>query len=240
MAKSISNQLPNKLFVINKFLNHAYRFNRAKIIRLFNKDGIIKPLIKYRELDIIEDILMKHRPLKCLEWGSGYSTIYFPSLLNKRSKWISVEHDKYWANQIHELNKNPIVMIFHIPPNNSKWTDKNQDGSYFDLKDYVEFPSKFGKFDFILIDGRARTSCLDKAHDLLDNNGLVVLHDSNRKYYHEALKYFKQGILFEDYRVDSGGVWIGSMDVDIRKLINVERYKSLWNFYNKIGRIIKL
>jgi len=35
-------------------------------------------MMDYIEIDIITEILMKRKPRICLEWGSGYSTIYFP------------------------------------------------------------------------------------------------------------------------------------------------------------------
>ena len=50
--------------------------------------------------------------------------------------------------------------IKYIPPNNYPWSDNNNDGSYEDLIDYIEFPDNHTPYDFILIDGRARLECI--------------------------------------------------------------------------------
>ena len=48
-----------------------------------------KPYMKNREIMILEEVIRNLNPKNCLEWGSGYSTIYFPKLLLKRCKLVS-------------------------------------------------------------------------------------------------------------------------------------------------------
>jgi hypothetical protein len=36
------------------------------------------------------------QPLRCLEWGSGHSTLRFSSLLSQDAHWLSIEHDRAW------------------------------------------------------------------------------------------------------------------------------------------------
>ena len=194
---------------------------------------IVKPWMRYKEIEIIEEILKNLQPLKCLEWGSGYSTLYFPKFLRKNARWISLEHEKNWASKIRSINQNLNVEIHCILPNILPWTDKHQDGDYSDLKDYIEFPSNFGKFDFILIDGRARKHCLIKAYNLIGNRGVVVLHDANRRYYHEPFKLYKNQVLFEDHRKHEGGLWIGSKERKLNTILNVKRHKDLWLKHSK-------
>jgi hypothetical protein len=109
---------------------------RDIIVRRFQKE-MIKPYMKHKEIAIIEDILKNLQPTKCLEWGCGYSTLFFPRFLRKNSEWVSIEHDKKWYIKIKSLNRNPNVKIFYIPPNNFPWTDEYGDGSYTDLRDYI-------------------------------------------------------------------------------------------------------
>jgi len=118
-------------------------------------------------------------------------------------------------------NKKSNLQVFHVPPDHFPWTDEFGDGSYSDLMNYIEFPSKFGYFDFILIDGRARKDCLIKAYELVKDKGVVTLHDAGRKYYHEPFDLYKYQVLFSDRRNDESGLWLGSNGVDIKSLLHV-------------------
>ena len=204
------------------------------ILNKISKKLIIKPSMIYREIEIIEEILKNLQPQKVLEWGSGYSTLYFPKFVNRNTKWIALEHSKDWFIKIKKLNQNPNVTVIYIPPNHLSYTDTHENGSYSDFKNYIEFPSRFESFDLILIDGRARKDCLIKAHDLIFDKGIVILHDANRKYYHNPFKLYKNQVLFNDYRKFQGGIWIGSNKIDILRLLNVNKYKLLWKIYEKI------
>ena len=136
------------------------------------------------------------------------------------------------------MNKNPDTRIFNIEPNHFPWTDPDRDGAYSDLKDYIEFPEKFKSFDFILVDGRARKACMKKALDFVSGKAVVVLHDANREYYHDAFRYYKDQVFFKNYR-DSHGLWVGSNGCDLHEVFNVDRHIRLWQVYNKIAGYIQ-
>ncbi len=65
------------------------------------------------------------------------------------------------------------------------------DGLYQEFADYVSAPLE-GQFDVVLVDGRARTSCLKRIHHdvLLAPGGVLFLHDAHRPFHHEALQLF--------------------------------------------------
>ena len=67
---------------------------------LKRKHNSFKPHMKNREILILEELLRNLKPKNCLEWGSGYSTIYFPKFLIKDSKWLSIEHSAEWADRV--------------------------------------------------------------------------------------------------------------------------------------------
>ena len=153
--------------------------------------------MKNREILIIEELLKNLQPKQCLEWGSGYSTIYFTKFLPTDSNWLAIEHASEWAKRINSLNKNSRIKIKFVPPNRFPWTDDNNDGSYSDLMDYIEYPKDAAPFDFILIDGRSRIACLERAIEWISDKGVVVLHDSNREFYHPALVNFPNQVFFK-------------------------------------------
>jgi len=59
--------------------------------------------------------------------------------------------------------------------------DRDRDA---DLDDYVTLPGSLEmRFDIVLVDGRKRRRCLLEASRLLNDAGIVVLHDAWRAYY---------------------------------------------------------
>uniref|UniRef100_A0A7C2P225 Class I SAM-dependent methyltransferase n=1 Tax=candidate division WOR-3 bacterium TaxID=2052148 RepID=A0A7C2P225_UNCW3 len=226
--------------ILLHLLGHGYKEYRDLLYERILGRPLSKPWMKYREIEIIEEILKKLEPIKCLEWGAGYSTLYFPKILNSNSTWIAIEHEKEWFEKIRMINRNPNVEIHLVLPNKYPWSDEYKDGDYSDLKDYIEYPTKFGKFDFILIDGRARKYCIMKAYELIKDKGVVVLHDANRTYYHEPFRLFNNSLLFTDYREGAGGIWVGSKKLKLENVIDVERRIKLWKTINKVGRLLKI
>ena len=126
-----------------------------------------------------------------LEWGSGGSTLYFSSFVEK---YYSIEHDKDWyekvSEQIKEYPFNDIVYKY-IQPNK-----ENPDGrqSEYDMfKDYIDAVDNFNtKFDVVLIDGRARRLCAKKVIPHLKPDSVVFIHDYVlRTPYHVAEDYYE-------------------------------------------------
>jgi hypothetical protein len=66
------------------------------------------------------------------------------------------------------------------------------DGLYQQFADYVSVPVE-GQFDVILVDGRARTSCLKRVHydEMLAPGGVLFLHDAHRPSQLEGLQLFR-------------------------------------------------
>ena len=197
--------------------------------------------MRQKEFGIFKEIIEKHQPLRCLEWGAGYSTLYFSKLLplaapsgtqrHPAAVWHAVEHDSDWANRLIRMNQDPIVHIHQIPPNNPLWSG---DGSREDFEQYLNYPQQYAPFDLVIIDGRSRKACLKTAHSLLSDRGVVILHDANRAAYHEGFSRYKYGKLFKDYHLGNGGVWVGSNNVPLEEVLNVASQEQLWNAYERL------
>ena len=191
------------------------------------------PLMRIREILLLEELLANLQPSKCLEWGSGYSTLYYPQFATPRTHWMAIEHNAEWAERISDLNENPHVKVVSIPAQQFPWTDANDDGAYYDLKDYVDYAGMSKPYDFILVDGRARIECLKRAYEWISDEGVVVLHDSMRQYYHPPLKIFPHQKMFEILGQTSQGLWLGSKTEPIEKYLNVVRHNWLWSIHNR-------
>lgn len=130
----------------------------------------MKPMMSEKETEIINGYII---PLdKCLEWGSGGSTIWFPEN-NPSVNWLSVEHNGNWVKKIADkLPQNASVI----------WVPENEW--------YVDCVKHSGEFDFILIDGLQRERCLEIALEIVSKNGVILLHDSGREEYQEFIKKY--------------------------------------------------
>jgi predicted O-methyltransferase YrrM len=204
------------------------------LIKVLTRSHVKKPWMHYKEMMIISEILRRKKPKTCLEWGSGYSTAYFPKNLEKDSLWVSIEDNREWYEKIKPIISRPNTKIYCVPANSHYQPDVYTGDAHSDFKDYVEFPQSLGmKFDFILIDGKVRKDCLLCALDILNKEGTVVLHNANRKDYSEALRHYTHQVLFNEDSLYSG-LWIGNNDLNLQAVFDVEKYKKLWEFHKKL------
>jgi hypothetical protein len=65
---------------------------------------------------------------KMLEWGSGGSTLYFPSLVKE---YVSIEHDKVWYDKI-KTDISDNVNLYHVLMHEEKF-DVDLDANAFDI-----------------------------------------------------------------------------------------------------------
>lgn len=167
----------------------------------------LKPWMQPGQIELIERILTSFgkKRVDVLEWGAGGSTVYFPSLMDKKGidyRWLSVEHNAKWfARMERALRHNPKVKLklFEV----DRRTAVAQD-----YDDYVSYPATLQrKFDFILVDGRQRARCLMLASNLLEPGGIVFLHDAEREWYHHAFDFFDNGVMLESGGPNQDG-WI--------------------------------
>jgi hypothetical protein len=142
---------------------------------------------------IFEQLLTKD--MVGFEYGSGKSTVYFS---HKLKELVSVEHDPNWFKRVEGLlsdrkvsnvqyklfpaakpadsELDDFISRHHLP---DSFKPRNNYVAYFS---YInEYPDNF--FDFILIDGRARTECGLNALSKLKQHGMLVLDNSERGRY---------------------------------------------------------
>ena len=139
------------------------------------------------------------------EYGSGGSTLFWA----KRVKRItSVEHDPEWYLKMKdELAKEEVenVEYFLIEPEFDPAFNKkdfpnpadyiSRDECYKDqnFEKYVKFLDQYpdNHFHIILIDGRARPSCIKHAIEKLKNSGYLIVDNTEREYYLSSFNFDK-------------------------------------------------
>lgn len=114
-----------------------------------------------------------------LEWGAGGSTVHFSKFVKE---YYSIEHDKEWFYNVKQ-NVPTNVTMYHVPWDEPRTipTQRQQFETYINHIDNIGVP----KYDCILVDGRARGWCTEKALEYVDENSVVFIHDYfNRPQYH--------------------------------------------------------
>ncbi len=78
-----------------------------------------------------------------------------------------------------------IAINNEIDNSRYEWAKSLHDGFYYQQYVTVELPQELhGKFDLIIVDGRARSACLRRAVSLLKpEGGLLLLDNSERSHY---------------------------------------------------------
>lgn len=225
---------------LGAFVLQAAREYRDKLAERLLRRELRKPWMKYREIGVLEDLLRGLKPMRVLEYGAGYGTLHFSRLLPEGALWVALEHDLHWAARLREMAPSSRVRLHAVPPDRQDWALRDADGTYEDFRSYVDFPRRYAPFDFILVDGRARESCLERAHELLAPQGIVALHDANRSFRRAPGNLFPSEAEFRDYRRWSGGLWIGSKGRPLDSLLDLGRHGRIWRMYNALGKGLHL
>jgi predicted O-methyltransferase YrrM len=197
------------------------------------------PWMKSKELDILDELLDRLAPARCLEWGAGASTSYFPARLPGLERWLSIEHYRPWFDIVQARKRHPAVELVHQPPDHGEYAGTRKEGTLEDFRTYVSLPeARGGTWDFILIDGRARVHCLAAAFRLVDPRGVVALHDANREYYRTDLPPFGHQELFTDWRRNRGGLYLASPARPIGEVLDLNHHRRLWRQHQMLARAL--
>jgi hypothetical protein len=143
---------------------------------------------------------------KVFEYGTGASTLFW---LKCGASCVSVEHDPQWHETILlKTRGNPNLDYRLVPPEKSPF----EEGDFSDPDLYISSAPEFkgysfrdyatqidsfpdGHFDWILVDGRARPSCIKHSAPKLRKGGYLIVDNAERTHYTE-----KAGIHLEGYR----------------------------------------
>ncbi|ESY15632.1 MULTISPECIES: class I SAM-dependent methyltransferase [unclassified Mesorhizobium] len=149
------------------------------------------PWWTFSAIDAVEIFLAsRNRRARVYEFGAGASTIW---LAKRSGSVVSVEHDATFAQSMGSMfGVYPNITVRVVEPTaaaNSTKARSNRKGytessfdHYVSSIDQVE-----GTFDLIVIDGRARVSCLAKSVGRLSPRGMILFDNSNRLEYREAI-----------------------------------------------------
>ena len=125
------------------------------------------------------------------EYGPGASTVW----LSKRARRVAyVEHDAGFSSVVDQLTLSvgnvTGVLVMPVPCKAGKALCPSGRKGYeeYDFSTYVSaIRNAGGPFDLIVVDGRARSSCLSEAVKHLNADGIILFDNSHRKRYRSAI-----------------------------------------------------
>ncbi len=221
--KAISLQMTKNLPV--QFAKHVFEalakgnFSAFKNIKYYNRwksslqqgrNSIVdeQPWITFPVIDfIIENV---NHSSRVFEYGGGGSTLFF---MNHAKEVVTVEHDRQWFTTLEQIiaskKLNNWTGQFILPEMASTHSlnPSNPNHYYTDDKAFKNFTFKAyassidhytdEHFDFVLVDGRSRPSCIQHSISKIKRGGYLIVDNSDREYYFTQLT----SILQNDFRV---------------------------------------
>jgi hypothetical protein len=186
----------------NKTAPAYWRFFRRWRKYLSNHNDSLKnelPWLTFPVIDFLNDWLRKEH--RVLEYGGGSSSIFFA---RRTREVVTVEHHAGWFANISNVisNKglsnwkgllfpaeegmpygNDIAEPLHYVSGDPESSGKNYHAYACAIDQYED-----SYFDLVLVDGRARPSCMLHSIPKIRKGGLLILDNSDRAYYLTSLK----------------------------------------------------
>ena len=175
------------------------------------------------EEEAIEWLEEQVRPgMKVFEYGTGGSTLFFA---RRTKEVVSVEcypekYEKFTHLLKQKMKSSFKVSLNLVPPvedpkpfpySHESYNSFDEEFIHLSLKEYVNFIKEYGNkfFDIVLISGRARASCIRAAVPKVKPGGLLILNDSERYEYQDAIELFLKKYPHQEFSEDirKTGIW---------------------------------
>lgn len=146
------------------------------------------PWWTFESADRVEEWLRDRPGARVFEWGSGASTLW---LAARAGTVYSVEHHAGWAEVLApRLPDNVDLRVVGAVASSSPVVGSQKPGhAGLDFAAYVAASDDVpGRFDVVVIDGRAREACLDRAVERLAPGGVIVFDNVDRQRYVDAIE----------------------------------------------------
>lgn len=179
---------------------HLLRWLRSR-----DPNYVLEAEIPWLTFDAVDELLKRLPPNPVVfEYGSGGSTLFW---LKHHAQCTSVEHDARWCAAVRERVGDCERLDYRLVPPEHKPVNDIRDPTdphaycsadpllaQFIFEKYVNqidvFPDRH--FDVVLVDGRARPSCLMRGAAKVKPGGLLILDNAERDYYTERTKPYLQ------------------------------------------------
>jgi hypothetical protein len=147
------------------------------------------PWWTFEATDQVADFLSTRPQARVFEWGSGASTVW---LSRRAGSVTSIEHDAAWADIVEPvLPTNAVVEVVPPVPAIGAPGEQLSGKAGFEGLDFGSYVAALddhdGTFDLVVVDGRARNACFDRAVTRLAPGGVLVFDNVDRQRYRDAI-----------------------------------------------------
>lgn len=203
---------PDLAFALGLLRDPTQRRHALRWLRSRRPDYLLKqrvPWLVFQAIDHLAAFELKGR--RVFEYGSGGSTLFWQT---RGASVVSVEHDPTWFAAVRSrLAAAPAVdyrLIEPQPGSSLQASDPSDPNAYLttderwrdaSFRRYVTAIEEFadGSFDIVLVDGRARPSCIKHGAPKVALGGVLILDDSQRPYYLAETRGFLKGFVEERF-----------------------------------------
>jgi hypothetical protein len=194
---------------LNRGLTELFRVNHIQVYLEWKRQvqstkyplDLDLPWLTLVAKNCMQDYLQQRdkKDVRVFEYGSGGSSLFF---LKHAGMVVSVEHDAAWFEKVKQvvharaLTGWEGLLIGPEPLEAGNGTDRRKDNpldyvsedptyAQFQWRRYASAIDRFPEnhFDIVLVDGRARPSCLYHSLRKVKQGGLLVLDNAEREYY---------------------------------------------------------
>ncbi len=149
--------------------------------------------VTYPAIEFLRKNLRKD--MNVFEFGGGGSTLFF---IQRIGKLVTVEHDEGWFKNLSEIlnKKEKNNWVGHYisaertnlaldPSIPDQYASNDREYRSWNFKNYASVIDRYPEesFDLVLVDGRARPSCVMHAVSRIKKGGWLILDNSERDYY---------------------------------------------------------
>jgi hypothetical protein len=185
------------LFPARMLARPEHRRHALRWVASLRPGGLLRnaqPWLAFDAIDYLDRVDM--RGWRVFEYGSGGSTLYW---LRRGASVTSVEHDAAWHERVRQRVPPGASLDYRLVPAEPALPppacpDPADPQAYLSIhypknglsyRRYVTQIDSFadGSLDLVLVDGRARTSCLAHAAAKVRPGGMLILDNSERAHY---------------------------------------------------------
>jgi hypothetical protein len=157
------------------------------------------PWMTFDAVHFVKDRLLPGA--RVFEYGSGGSTLFW---LRTAALCVSIEHDPLWFNVVKKrVSTSALIDYRLVLPEPAEATagdaadpfcyqsnDREFQGYTFHTyaSQIDSFPNNY--FDLVLVDGRARPSCIMHSAPKIKMGGLLIVDNADREYYTQMTRCF--------------------------------------------------
>jgi len=158
------------------------------------------PWLTFLAIEFLEEFLEPH--MAVCEYGSGGSTLFFARRVREL---VSIEHDPQWHKRVQEAlvarrigNVTSMLRVAEPAQGSGKGSPSDpktyrSGAPNYDSKTFIAYASAIDRysneaFHLVLVDGRARPSCIMHAWSKVRVGGYLVVDQSERERYRPVLR----------------------------------------------------